>query len=1011
MTDGDPDRAALVALYEATDGPNWVNSENWLTDAPLGEWFGVETDSLGRVVRLEMTHYDWDRREWIVNNLSGPLPAQLGDLAKLERMDFRSNNLTGPIPPELASLANLERMDLGSNSLAGPIPAELGGLVNLARLSLGDNELSGPIPPELGGLDHLTFLNLGSNQLTGAIPPAFGNFAELEQLYLDNNGLTGAIPTQLASLTKLARLYLHSNGLVGPIPATLGALTNLERLYLDSNRLTGSIPSELGSLADLERLHLSRNDLGGPVPASLASLDSLESLTVSGNDVCVPRSDSVFVAWLAGTDHDLTDLRSCPSDREVLVALYDAMGGPGWTDATNWLTEEPLGSWHGVTVDSAGRLTHLDLSQNGLTGTIAPELADLFGLRELLLDRNELTGTIPRELGLLSGLTRLSLHTNRLRGAVPAELSRLRTLEHLRVANNALCVRRSVAVVADWLAGVDHDAADLSSCPSDREVLEALHNATDGPNWRNSDNWLTDAPLEEWWGVETDAYGQVVRLKLGGAYVDGQYMSQSQGLAGELPPELGGLTQLVELTIAGNDLTGSIPPELGDLSNLERLDLGWNELSGVIPPELGGLPNLERLELGVNQLSGAIPPELGGLSNLTRLDLGWNELSGAMPPELGGLSNLVRLDLESNDLTGSIPVRFSGLGRLRRLTLDAHHCAPADPQLQAWLRERDFHPIPCEVDQEPPTVADPYPIRLHWALCRHRGITRVPERSDCVLVDDARAEYGNMIVDAMEDVAAEWGRVLSPTARTSWVAPVDGWHRETPPHLWGLTPGDTVPPGLDVLVAGTREEEVCGLTCATGSPVRQPGGYDGLVRMLHVVVDSRYTLPYEQRRTSMHEIGHAIAMSGSGRREWSDHVVKLPLDSIQREVLGADSIWVQTHPEIIRVYELYGGGQWNWIGKDVGVAMDVNGWSHWHDCSAPQDMMAGSSYFPIANSVWQWPTRISPLTATAARIHGGFEVDMQQVGSADYNVSHYWRGDIPNRTAEECQALTVRSND
>ena len=45
------DRAALVALYEATDGPNWVNAENWLTDAPLGDWYGVDTDASGRVVR------------------------------------------------------------------------------------------------------------------------------------------------------------------------------------------------------------------------------------------------------------------------------------------------------------------------------------------------------------------------------------------------------------------------------------------------------------------------------------------------------------------------------------------------------------------------------------------------------------------------------------------------------------------------------------------------------------------------------------------------------------------------------------------------------------------------------------------------------------------------------------------------------------------------------------------------------------------------------------------------
>ncbi len=43
--------AALVALYESTDGPNWVNNENWLTDAPLGEWYGVDTDRDGRVSR------------------------------------------------------------------------------------------------------------------------------------------------------------------------------------------------------------------------------------------------------------------------------------------------------------------------------------------------------------------------------------------------------------------------------------------------------------------------------------------------------------------------------------------------------------------------------------------------------------------------------------------------------------------------------------------------------------------------------------------------------------------------------------------------------------------------------------------------------------------------------------------------------------------------------------------------------------------------------------------------
>ena len=48
------DRDALVALYNATDGPNWRIRTNWLSDAPLGSWYGVITDSKGRVTSLDL---------------------------------------------------------------------------------------------------------------------------------------------------------------------------------------------------------------------------------------------------------------------------------------------------------------------------------------------------------------------------------------------------------------------------------------------------------------------------------------------------------------------------------------------------------------------------------------------------------------------------------------------------------------------------------------------------------------------------------------------------------------------------------------------------------------------------------------------------------------------------------------------------------------------------------------------------------------------------------------------
>ena len=204
------DRAALIALYEATDGPNWVNSENWLTDAPLGDWYGVDTDAEGRVSWLELT----------ANSLTGPIPPELGNLANLTALELGVNSLTGPIPPELGNLANLRVLGLSANSLTGPIPPELGNLANLRYLYLPENELTGPIPAELGRLANLTGLHLWRNSLTGPIPPELGNLANLTVLELRANSLTGPIPPELANLANLKKLVLPAGVCV---PADLRA--------------------------------------------------------------------------------------------------------------------------------------------------------------------------------------------------------------------------------------------------------------------------------------------------------------------------------------------------------------------------------------------------------------------------------------------------------------------------------------------------------------------------------------------------------------------------------------------------------------------------------------------------------------------------------------------------------------------------------------------------------------------------------------------------------------------
>ena len=71
---GETDRDALVALYLTTNGSTWDRTNNWLSDAPIGEWYGVSTGDDGRVTEVNLRD----------NDLSGEIPGELGSLANLE---------------------------------------------------------------------------------------------------------------------------------------------------------------------------------------------------------------------------------------------------------------------------------------------------------------------------------------------------------------------------------------------------------------------------------------------------------------------------------------------------------------------------------------------------------------------------------------------------------------------------------------------------------------------------------------------------------------------------------------------------------------------------------------------------------------------------------------------------------------------------------------------------------------------------------------------------------------
>ncbi len=703
VTVENPDRAALVALYNATDGPNWVNNDNWLTDAPLGDWYGVDTDASGRVVRLDLSgRWDSEARRYMRHGLSGSIPRELGDLLSLNSLRLSHNHLTGPIPSELGDLVRLNSLALNSNQLDGRIPAELGKLASLNRLILSNNRLTGPIPPEVGDLARLSDMELWNNELTGPIPRELGNLANLRSLDLNGNGLSGRIPSELGDLPSLAWLDLGTNGLsgpippelgdlanltslslrwnnfAGPIPSELGNLTNLTSLSLWNSNLTGPIPPELGNLTSLESLGLAQNNLTGPVPSELGDLTSLTNLFLGGNNLTDPIPESLraldalerfefednaglcapgttdFFTWLAHIE-GASGPYCNESDAAVLELLYNASEGTDWTNSGGWLDTPVLKDWHGVEANPLGRVVALDLTANGLVGRL------------------------PAGLGGLADMTKLRVGDNALSGRLPVSLAQLPLVE-LHYADTDLCVPAESSF-GSWLNGIASHEGTSVECTtaslSDREILVTLYETTQGPNWINAFSWLTDAPLGDWHGVETDASGRVVSLSL-----------YENNLTGTIPTELGNLTNLKSLELSFNkNLSGPIPPDIGRLSQLEALRLRRTGVSGRVPAEFGMLANLRNLALGESALSGPLPPELGKLVHLELLSLDQNHLTGSIPPELGHLANLRELRVARNaGLSGTLPASLTALRRLEVfVTGGTSLCAPANDGFMTWL--------------------------------------------------------------------------------------------------------------------------------------------------------------------------------------------------------------------------------------------------------------------------------------------------------------------------------------
>jgi len=402
----------------------------------------------------------------------------------------------------------------------------------------------------------VTILDLEMNNLKGTISHSIGFLYGLEILNLSRNYLSGTIPPELGNLTNLKTLFLHHNRLSGTIPPELGNLTNLKTLRLEYNDLTGSFPEEILNLKNIDMLSIQCNNL-----------DSLPDLT----------SIAPF-SYLNVAENNFTfeDLEPYIGIEGIIYSPQNRVG-----KEQTVIIDEGIPYTFSITVGGKH-----NLYQWYKDNVVIPEATEMsFTIDELsLTDSGEyncnITNSIVTGLTLYSYPTHLNVNkapsikiTTLVEGDEPGIGSYTIKWSDSDTDSNALIslyydtdnVGQDGFLIAENISedeSSDEYVWDLSDVHggeyyiyaviddglgmprvaysqnkilvagapvSERDALIAIYESTNGDNWTNNSNWLSNRPIKEWHGVTVEN-GHVAELSL-----------LKNNLIGKLPDDLGNL--------------------------------------------------------------------------------------------------------------------------------------------------------------------------------------------------------------------------------------------------------------------------------------------------------------------------------------------------------------------------------------------------------------------------------------------------------------------------------------
>lgn len=394
-------------------------------------------------------------------------------------------------------------------------------------------------------------------------------------------GVSGTLPSSLSNLTFLETADFRSNNLFGEVP-DLSGISTLEVYDVNYNNFSvGDLVTNFTNNSTLSDFRYTTQTTIDPEIQFEPALGTDYTLSVTPDsdanasyqwfkertspDVNIPingatsasydiinvQSDDLdrYICEITGTAIPDLIIRRLPinltgpvsqQERDALIAFYNATDGDNWTDNTNWLSTEPVGTWSFITT-RGNKVIRLNIfGDAGLNGQLPDEIGDLINLEMLSIGIEEnLIGELPSSIGNLSELQRLRFQLTGNTGALPSSVGNLSNLWEIRIA-------------ATGMTG---------------ELPSSLGNLSN----------LTDLTL----------FGERV------------FAGNGQSFSGTIPASLGNLTSLNILDLSGNSFSGEVPTSLSNITNLLSLRLNDNDLVGSLP-DLSGNVNPNRVVLVQN---------------------------------------------------------------------------------------------------------------------------------------------------------------------------------------------------------------------------------------------------------------------------------------------------------------------------------------------------------------------------------------------------------------------------